>query len=146
MFLPEGAHMRRLALAIVMSSFVPLGASAQDARSFDGNWAVTMVCGPTSDGVRGYSWNFWAQVANGMFRGVYGTEGRTPWLRLEGPIAPDGTAMLIAQGQSNNPDYAVGHVRAGIPLSYRVEARFSGQRGSGRRLDNRPCDLTFIRQ
>jgi hypothetical protein len=150
MFLQESAQMRRLALAIlmsgVMSVFVPLGGFAQDARSFDGNWAVTRVCGPTSDGARGYSWNFSGQIANGMFRGVYGTERRPPWLRLEGPIAPDGSAMLIAQGQSNNPDYAVGHVRAGTPLNYRVEARFSGQRGSGKRLDNRPCDLTFVRQ
>jgi len=80
MFLQESAQMLRLALAIlmpgVMSVFVPLGAFAQDARSFDGNWAVTMVCGPTPDGARGYSWNFWGQIANGMFRGVYGTEGR----------------------------------------------------------------------
>ena len=142
--------MLRLALAILMSgvisSCVLLGASAQDARSFDGNWAVTMACGPTSDGARGYSWDFWAQVANGMFRGVYGTEGRPPWLRLEGPIGPNGAAMLIAQGQSNNPDYSVGHVRAGTPLNYRVQAQFSGSRGSGQRLDNRPCDLTCVRQ
>jgi hypothetical protein len=138
--------MLRVALAIVVVGLLPLGASAQEARSFDGNWAVTMVCGPTADGARGYSWSFWAQVANGMFRGVYGTEGRPPWLRLEGPIAPNGAAMLIAQGQSNNPDYAVGHVRAGTPLSYRVEAQFSGSRGSGRRLENRACDLTFVRQ
>jgi len=138
--------MLRIALAIVMVGLLPLGASAQDARSFDGNWAVTMVCGPTADGARGYSWSFWAQVANGMLRGLYGTEGRPPWLRLEGPIAPDGAAMLIAQGQSNNPGYAVGHVRAGTPLSYRVEARFAGARGSGRRLENRACDLTFVRQ
>jgi hypothetical protein len=138
--------MLRIALAAVVLGFASLGASAQDSRSFDGNWAVTMACGPTPDGARGYSWNFWAQVANGSFRGVYGTEGRPPWLRLEGPIAPYGTATLIAQGQSNNPDYAVGHVRAGTPLSYRVQAQFTGSQGNGRRLDNRPCDLTFVRQ
>ena len=118
----------------------------RDARSFDGNWATTVACGPTADGTRGYNLSFWAQVANGMFRGVYGTEGRPPWLRLEGPIAPDGSAMLIAQGQSGDPDYAVGRVRAGTRVNYRVEARFSGARGSGKRLDNRPCDLTFVRQ
>ena len=138
--------MLRVALAVVVLGFVSIGAAAQDARSFDGNWAVTMVCGPTAEGARGYSWRFWAQVANGMFRGVYGTEGRPPWLRLEGPIAPNGTAMLIAQGQSGDPDYAVGRIRAGTRVNYRVEARFSGSRGSGRRLDNRPCDLTFVRQ
>jgi len=81
-----------------------------------------------------------------MLRGVYGTEGRPPWLRLEGPIAPDGSAMLIAQGQTGDPDYAVGRVRTGNRVSYRVEARFSGSRGSGKRLDNRACDLTFVRQ
>ncbi len=81
-----------------------------------------------------------------MPRGVYGTEGRPPWLRLEGPIAPDDSAMLIAQGQTGNPDYAVGRVRTGTRVSYRIESRFSGSRGSGKRLDNRPCDLTFVRE
>ena len=80
-----------------------------------------------------------------MLRGVYGTEGQPPWLRLEGPIAPDGSAALIAQGQSGDPDYAAGRVRAGTRVNYRIDARFSGARGSGRRLDNRPCDLTFVR-
>jgi hypothetical protein len=138
--------MLRVAVLAVMLGAVSGSASAQSAQLFDGNWAVTMVCGPTADGARGYSWNFWAQVANDQLRGVYGTEGRPPWLRLEGPIAADGSALLIAQGQSNNPDYAVGHVRMGTPLSYRVQARFSGARGTGQRLDNRPCDLTFVRQ
>jgi len=54
--------------------------------------------------------------------------------------------MLIAQGQTGDPDYAVGRVRTGNRVSYRVEARFSGSRGSGKRLDNRPCDLTSVRQ
>jgi hypothetical protein len=138
--------MLRVALLAVMFGAVAGSASAQSTPSFDGNWAVTMVCPPTAEGVRGYSWNFWAQVANGRLRGVYGTEGRPPWLRLEGPITPDGTATLIAQGQSGDPDYAVAHVRAGYRLHYRVEARFSGSRGTGQRLDNRPCDLTFVRQ
>jgi hypothetical protein len=138
--------MLRIALVAAMLGVVSVGASAQDSRSSDGNWVVTMVCGPTADGARGYSWSFWAQVANGVFRGVYGTEGRPPWLRLEGPIAPDGSAMLVAQGQSGDPDYSVRHVGAGFPLHYRVQAQFSGSRGSGRRLDNRPCDLTFVRQ
>lgn len=141
--------MLRIALvAAGLAGLVPTGAFAQASlsSSFDGNWAVTMVCPPTADGVRGYTWNYRAQVVNGRFRGVYGTEGRPPWLRLEGPITPDGSAMLIAQGQSGDPDYAVGHVRAGYPLHYRVEARFSGSRGAGRRLDNRPCDLSFVRQ
>ena len=139
--------MLRTALAAVTAAgLISIAASAQDSRSFDGNWATTVACGPTADGTRGYNLSFGAQVANGMLRGVYGTEGRPPWLRLEGPIAPDGSAMLIAQGQTGDPDYAVGRVRTGTRVSYRVEARFSGSRGSGKRLDNRPCDLTFVRQ
>src|SRR5690242_12996909 len=138
--------MLRIGLAVVVLGFVSFGASAQDARSFDGNWATTVACGPTEDGTRGYTLSFWAQVSNGMLRGVYGTEGRPPWLRLEGPIAPGGSAMLIAQGQSGDPDYAVGRVRTGTRVSYRVQAQFAGSQGSGKRLDNRPRDLTFVRQ
>ncbi len=138
--------MLRVALVVAMLGAVSGSASAQSAQSFDGNWMTTVACGPTADGTRGYNLSFWAQVANGMLRGVYGTEGQPPWLRLEGPIAPDGSAALIAQGQSGDPDYAAGRVRAGTRVNYRIDARFSGARGSGRRLDNRPCDLTFVRQ
>jgi hypothetical protein len=138
--------MLRVALFAVLLGAVSESASAQSPQSFDGNWLTTVACGPTADGTRGYNLNFWAQVANGMLRGMYGTEGQPPWLRLEGPIAPDGSATLIAQGQSGDPDYAVGRVRTGSRVNYRVQAQFSGSRGSGRRLDNRPCDLTFVRQ
>ena len=138
--------MLRVALLVVMSGVVAGSAAAQSPQSFDGNRMTTVACGPTADGTRGYNLNFWAQVANGMLRGMYGTEGQPPWLRLEGPIAPGGTAMLIAQGQSGDPDYAVGRVRTGTRVSYRVQAQFAGSQGSDKRLDNRPCDLTFVRQ
>jgi hypothetical protein len=138
--------MLRVVLLAVILGLLSTGASAQGSGSFDGNWMTTVACGPTADGTRGYTLSFWAQVANSMLRGMYGTEGQPPWLRLEGPIGPDGSAMLIAQGQSGDPDYAVGRVRTGTRVNYRVQAQFTGSRGSGRRLDNRPCDLTFVRQ
>lgn len=133
-------------VAATLAGLVSTGASAQVSRSFDGNWMTTLACTPTADGTRGYNLNFWSQVANGMLRGVFGTEGQPPWIRLEGQIAPNGSAMLIAQGQSGDPDYAVGHVKTGSRVNFRVQAQFSGSRGTGRRLDNRPCDLTFVRQ
>ena len=139
--------MLRTALAAVTAAgLISIAASAQDLRSIDGNWATTVACGPTADGTRGYNLSFGAQVANGMLPRRVRPRGRPPWLRLEGPIAPDGSAMLIAQGQTGDPDYAVGRVRTGTRVSYRVEARFSGSRGNGKRLDNRACDLTFVRQ
>ena len=138
--------MRRIALFAMVLGLVSNVASAQNARFFDGNWIVTMVCEPVVDGVPGYSLSFWAQVANGMLRGLYGIEGRPPWLRLEGPIAPNGVAMLIAQGQSGVLDYAVGRARGASPLTYHIEARLAGSGGSGRRLDSRPCNLSFVRQ
>lgn len=138
--------MWRATVLSVVLGLISTAALAQTPSAFDGNWAVSQTCGPTADGARGYTWTFWAQVTNGVLRGVYGTEGRPPWMRLEGPIAPDGSATLIGHGQSGDPDYAVGHVRAGTTVNYRVTARFSGSRGSGRRIDTRPCDLSFVRQ
>ncbi len=126
-------------------TLAPAGATVNAAR-FDGNWNVTVVCAKTPDGALGYTLEFVAQVKDGFLRGDQGTEGSSGWLRLEGPIQPDGSARLDARGITGDPKYNVKAVAKGAPYSYHVAARFLGSSGTGNRLELRACDLRFAKQ
>lgn len=61
-------------------------------------------------------------------------------------VKPDGTAKINAHGLTGDSDYAVGHVAKGTLYAYHVEARFEDSRGTGRRVELRPCDYSFVKQ
>ena len=67
-------------------------------------------------------------------------------MKLQGTIPPDGNATLDANGLTDNPKYTANNVASGSPFSFHVSARFDGNRGSGHRLELRPCDLQFAKQ
>ncbi len=121
------------------------GAVAGDAR-FDGTWNVTVACAPSGEGALGYTYAFDAVVKNDFLHGERFAEGTPGWLRLRGAIAPDGSATLDAQGMTDNPKYAGKNVAQGTPFAYHVAAHFDSNRGSGRRLELRQCDLRFAKQ
>ena len=137
--------MQKIAVFAAAAVLLSAPSLAQNAGRFDGRWMTTVVC-PEARDARGYRLVFDSQVVNGTLHGTYGAEGRAPWLRLEGQIQPDGSALLYAHGQTGDPDVAVGHVNAGTPYSYRATARFDGSQGSGNRLDVRPCNLSFVKR
>jgi hypothetical protein len=89
---------------------------------------------------------FLAQVRDGVLRGDYGTEGAPGSLRLQGEILPDGSARLDAKGLTGDPRFNLQGAPRGVPYGYQVAARFEGTRGTGRRMQVRPCDLTFVKQ
>jgi hypothetical protein len=64
------------------------------AASFDGTWSVLQVCETTSEGARGYTWRYDADVKIGHFVGQYRTKGQSPSMTLESQILPDGSATL----------------------------------------------------
>ena len=121
-------------------------AAASSAGAFDGTWNVTVACARHSDGALGYTRELVAQVKDGFLRGEFGTEGNPAWLRLQGPIQPDGSAMLHAQGITGDPKYNASGAPRGAPFAYTVAARFEGSQGTGRRLQLRACDLRFVKQ
>jgi class 3 adenylate cyclase/Skp family chaperone for outer membrane proteins len=116
------------------------------ANRFDGTWNVTVDCAKTADGAFGYVLEFVAQVKDGVLRGEQGTEGAPSFLRIQGSIQPDGSARLDAKGMTGDQKYNANGVQRGIPYSYQVAAQFDGTHGSGRRLQLRACNLTFVRQ
>ena len=112
---------------------------------FDGKWNVAVSCAPTTEGAAQYKIDFDAQVKDGFLLGERFSEGKPGWLRLQGSIRPDGSATLDAKGMTDNPRYANNNVASGTPYAYHVAAQFEANRGIGRRLELRACDLHFAK-
>jgi class 3 adenylate cyclase len=118
--------------------------AAANAR-FDGTWDVTVTCAP-AEGASAYKLDLVAQVKDGFLRGEQGADGKPGHLSLQGSIQPDGSATLDANGLTGDTRYNLKNVAQGIPYSYHVAAHFDSDRGSGRRLELRPCDLRFAKR
>jgi hypothetical protein len=121
------------------------GAGPQAPARFDGRWAVRLEC-PTFKQVKGYVLNFEGAVAKGSFLAIHGTPGEPGSLRIEGPVRPDGTAVLVAKGLTGPAEYSGASSGPGTPYRYRVKAAFSDREGTGTRVEQRPCTFAFARR
>jgi hypothetical protein len=137
----------RNAISAVLALAVLAGISvAAHAQNFDGSWITTVSCEAARDAL-GYSFRFVSVVKNGVLRGLYGTEGQPASLKLDGTIAPDGTGRLYATGHTGSKEYVPGRdTPRGTEYSYNIEAHFTGLTGAGRRIEGRPCTLTFAKE
>ena len=120
-------------------------AATTGAARFDGVWLVTVQC-PTSHGADGYTIRFLASVKDGALRGQHGSEGQPDSLTLLGRIHDDGRADIEGHGVTGAPRFAVNSVPRGTPYTYRATGLFDGTRGTGKRIELRPCELTFFKQ
>ena len=115
-----------------------------DPARFDGMWDVTIQC-PPHEAASGYMMRFQAEVKDGQLTGQHGNAGAPGSVVLKGKINPDGSAVIDARGVTNNPKFTTTRLEKGTPYSYRVDAKFDDKRGSGERMQNRPCSLSFAR-
>jgi hypothetical protein len=123
-----------------------MGTGSAYGVSFDGKWSVLQICETTTEGARGYTWRYNADVKDGRLVGQYHTKGQIPWMTLEGQIQPDGTATLRASGVSGDAEHNIKFAPAQTPISFQVAAKFEGTKGSGKRLGVRACAFTFSKQ
>jgi len=117
---------------------------ADDTKRFDGTWDTTVSCTNT-EGALGYSYQFPSTVKEGVLHGEKGKKGKPGWLVLDGTILPDGTMKLYAKGLVGAQEVAVGHRPAGSPFGYHIEGKFTEKEGNGKRVEGRPCDVTFAK-
>jgi hypothetical protein len=122
-------------------------ASAGSVGRFDGKWNVKVECPKHPDGAFGYVIGLVAEVKDGFLRGEKAAEGPVGEIRIQGIIQPDGTAKFEVKGYTgDDPKFLLKGVRTRTSYEYDVAAHFEGSRGTGRRLQHRPCVLTFTRQ
>jgi hypothetical protein len=113
---------------------------------FDGKWLTTVSCENARDAL-GYSFRFVSDVKDGNFRGLHGTEGQPSSLLIEGKIDADGAAKLYATGRTGSKEYVPGRdTPRGTEYSYSIDAHFKGTKGTGTRVEGRPCSFQFKKQ
>lgn len=132
--------MRSIVFALVLSA----ATVAEAATSFDGSWTVTLKC-EAQPKVKPFTYIFKAEIKDGKLSGQYGAAGQPSSMSLVGPVTPDGTAKLVANGLVGNPDYAAKNVARNTAYSYEVTARFTETRGEGDRIGGRACKYTFVK-
>ena len=88
---------------------------------------------------------FPVHVKDGVLTGQHGIAGQPGSLILSGTVQPDGNASIDARGMTRDPKYTVTRLSSGSAYAYHVDARFDGSRGSGNRVEARPCRLTFVK-
>jgi hypothetical protein len=134
-----------VALLCTAACLVGTAGSADAEHPFDGVWKTILSC-TNSNGALGYSFEFPSMVKNDVLHGEKGTKDKPGWLQLDGKILADGSASLYANGLVGASAAAVGHRPEGTEYGYHIEAKFSGNQGSGHRVEGRPCTVEFTRQ
>jgi hypothetical protein len=118
---------------------------AATSHKFDGTWTITIGC-PAEGKVLGYTRSLTGTVTNGRLHGELLKEGAPNWLAIDGPIDEDGKTILLVHGLTNDPKYTYGQVKAGSPYTYTVNAQFNAASGSGKRVELRPCTVSFLKR
>jgi hypothetical protein len=113
--------------------------------AFDGKWDVTLSCPRSLDGAMPYSFDFPADVQNGVIHGDHGMSGQPGSLELDGTIDTDGTAKMKAHGLTGHSRYNLGHSEKGVAYSHWVSAHFDATKGAGHWDAARICDFTFTK-
>lgn len=118
---------------------------------FEGKWITTLTCPPKGN-TEGYTWKIPSEIVNGNFKAERGTVGQPGYLLVEGQVAEDGTAKLVANGIVYSRQYARGvFAHEGENYSYNVKAQFKDATGTGVRdqglgIVGRPCTFDFAKQ
>src|SRR5579871_810428 len=135
----------RFSVILVLATLSLASLSVADEHPFDGTWETTVSC-ENAAGALGYSYRFDSIVKDDVLHGDKGDKGKPGWFQLDGKIAPGGTARFYADGLVGASETAVGHVRAGTRYNYHVDAHFSADSGTGKRVEGRPCTVELKRK
>ena len=135
--------MRKFSVRVAIVTLLLFPVIADATSRFDGKWETVLTCEPFKD-ARGFSWEFTSEVKDGKLRGVYGTEHLPASIRIEGPIAEDGSAQLAATVWTGDKVYVPGQdTPKGTEFTYRIKAEFKDAEGKGTRMEGRPCSYAF---
>jgi hypothetical protein len=134
---PNGVHVQEAQLRI--ADLILSGSSG--GKTFDGAWQTTWTCTNVGQ-YPGYSYRFEGEVKDGAFHGVKGVKGQPSSMVLDGKIMSDGMAAFYGEIIVGSSVVALGAAR-GTPSDFHALAHFDRRSGSGKRVEGRPCTLTF---
>lgn len=134
----------RLSPFLALAAFALITVRAADDHPFDGTWDTIYSC-ENSSGALGFSYRFDSVVKADVLHGEKGDRGKPGWFQLDGKIEADGAARFYGDGLVGAKEAAVGHRPAGTRYGFHVDAKFTGDAGSGKRVEGRPCTFEFRR-
>jgi hypothetical protein len=118
--------------------------AAATAKSFDGTWQTEWTC-PNLGQYPGYTYRFIGQIKDGAYHGVKGVKGDPSSLDLNGKIDADGAAAFFGELIVGSSLAGLGAAR-GTPSDFHALAHFDRAIGDGKRIEGRPCTLSFAKQ
>jgi outer membrane biosynthesis protein TonB len=137
---PSGLHAQQAELRIAN-----LIANAPSAtKNFDGAWQTEWTC-PNLGEHPGYTFRFVGQIKDGTYYGLKGVKGEPSSLELNGKIDADGTAGFLGEIIVGSSVVALGAPR-GTVSDFHAIAHFGAGNGDGKRIEGRPCSLSFVKQ
>jgi hypothetical protein len=119
-------------------------ASPMKSKTYDGRWLTTISC-PAFGRAQGYTTEFSAEVRDGAYHAHVGSAGEPGSLVVDGKIVSHGAAAFFAKGLIGSTALS-GGTPAGVPYFFHATAQFERTGGTGRRIEFRPCGLTFVKQ
>jgi outer membrane biosynthesis protein TonB len=137
---PSGLHAQEAELHI--ANLILNAPSA--AKNFDGAWQTEWTC-PNLGQYPGYSYRFVGQIKDGAYHGLKGVKGEPSSLDLNGKIDADGTAGFFGEIIVGSSLVGLGVAR-GTPSDFHAIAHFTASSADGKRIEGRPCSLSFVRQ
>ena len=136
----SGVHVQEAQLRL---ADVILHTPATGAK-FDGAWRTSWTC-PNLGQYPGYTYEFVGQIKDGVYHGVRGVKGEPSSLVMDGRIEADGMAAFSGEIIVGSSLTGLGAAR-GTPSDYHAMASFDGANGKGKRIEGRPCLVSFERQ
>ena len=143
--------MRKVVRFTLACALMLVAGSLVAGERFDGQWLTILTC-PPKGGTEGYTWKIPSVIADNNFRGEHGTAGEPGYLLIEGKIAQDGGAKLLANGIVASRQYATGvFAHKGGEYSYDIKAQFKETEGTGTKsaglgIVGRTCTFEFVKQ
>jgi hypothetical protein len=141
--------MRRSILGVpgllMLLAIMSAGGGRASAGQFDGQWSVTLVCPKSPDGALPFTFEFSADVKDGVLHGERGQSGSPGFMSLDGNIQHNGDADLKAHGLTGHSEYNIDKTARGVPYSHAVTAHFDAAQGTGQWVTPRVCKFTFTK-
>jgi hypothetical protein len=137
---PAGVHVQEAQLRL--ADLIRTGAAP--TKTFDGSWRTEWTC-PNLGQYPGYTFQFNGQVKDGAYHGSKGVKGEPSSMVLDGKIDADGAAGFAGEIIVGSSLVGLGAAR-GTPSDFHALAHFEHGGGNGKRLEGRPCTLTFVKE
>jgi hypothetical protein len=144
------AGMQKAIYLLALFASLLFAGTSRGGGKFDGMYITHLACEQHEE-TAAYKWEFPSEVKDGNFHGQHGEENGPGYLVIDGKIADDGSAKLVAKGKVTNSHAHGVFAVHGDNYGYNIKAQFDDKGGTGKRDEGagilgRPCTFDFVKQ